>query len=82
MVRTPGSGQAIEGEVWKLLPAAFGHFVSRVPAPLSIGKVESETGELVCGFLCEAYAVTGCEDITAFGGWRRYWRATPEQAAS
>jgi allophanate hydrolase len=82
MVRTPGSGQAIEGEVWALLPAAFGHFVSRVPAPLSIGKVEIKTGELVCGFLCEAYAVTGCEDITVFGGWRRYRRATPEQAAS
>jgi allophanate hydrolase len=82
MVRPPGSRQAIEGEVWALLPTAFGHFVSRVPAPLTIGKVEIETGELVCGFLCEAHAVTGCEDITVFGGWRRYRHARPEQATS
>jgi len=26
----------------------------------------------VQGFVCEAYAITGAADISAFGGWRRY----------
>jgi allophanate hydrolase len=29
-------------------------------------------GREVTGFLCEAYATTGAEDITASGGWRNY----------
>lgn len=82
MIRTLGpSGAAIEGEIWTLSPAAFGRFVSRVPAPLTIGKVEIETGEAVSGFLCEAYAVVDCDDITAYGGWRRYRKAVLERTA-
>ena len=64
--------RAIEGEVWALSPGAFGRFVNAVPAPLTIGKVQLETGESISGFLCESYAVANCPEITAFGGWRRY----------
>jgi ribonucleoside-diphosphate reductase alpha chain len=31
-----------------------------------------EDGSDVSGFLCEAHAVAGAEDITVHGGWRAY----------
>ncbi len=64
--------QGILGEIWSLAPEAFGRFVARIPAPLGIGKVILEDESRVSGFLCEAYAVEGAQDITALGGWRRY----------
>lgn len=74
LVRTPGQAAAgIEGELWSLSPDAFGRFVSRVPAPLGIGKVQLDDGTAVSGFLCEAYATENATDITAYGGWRKYW---------
>ena len=73
LLRTPGrAGPGILGEVWALTPEAFGLFTAHIPAPLGIGKVALADGSLVSGFLCEAYAVEGAEDITAFGGWRAY----------
>jgi len=75
LVRAPGfAGPGIEVELWGLPPAAFGAFVAAIPAPLGIGKVTLDDGSAVSGFLCEAHAVAGARDITAFGGWRR-WRA-------
>ena len=65
-------GQPIELEVWQLSYEAFGRFVSKVPAPLAIGTIELEDGTEVQGFLCEAYAVKGAPDISAFGGWRAF----------
>jgi allophanate hydrolase len=37
-----------------------------------IGTVALEDGRAVKGFLCEANAVAGALDITAYGGWRAY----------
>jgi allophanate hydrolase len=68
-----GAG-AIEIEIWEMPPAGFGDFVARVPAPLCIGSVETEDGEQVRGFLCEAHATAGARDITRLGGWRAYLR--------
>jgi allophanate hydrolase len=72
LVRVASGGAAIEVEVWRLPTAAFGSFVAQIPAPLAIGKLELSDGRKVCGFLCEAVAVSGAEDITAHGGWRGY----------
>jgi allophanate hydrolase len=73
MVRTAdGGGHAIEVEVWELPVAAFGSFVTGIPLPLSIGTIELDDGVSVQGFLCEAVATAGAEDISRFGGWRRY----------
>ena len=72
LVRVAGAGAAIEVEVWELGEAAFGSFVAAVPAPLVIGTVTLQDGESVKGFLCEAHAVAGAEDISVFGGWRAY----------
>jgi allophanate hydrolase len=68
-----GKGKGgIEVEVWEMDAAAFGSFVGLIPAPLGIGTVRLADGSAVKGFLCEAYAVGGAEDITAFGGWRAW----------
>ncbi|MGQ0617680.1 MAG: allophanate hydrolase [Acidimicrobiia bacterium] len=69
----PGAGgAAVEVEVWELGVAGFGAFVADVPAPLVIGTVELVDGSAVKGFLCEPHAATGAEDITRYGGWRRW----------
>ena len=73
MVQSPGfAGPGIAVEVWGLPLAAFGAFVARIPAPLGIGKVELADGSRVSGFLCEAHALEGAEEVTQFGGWRAY----------
>lgn len=65
-------GSDIEVEVWELDPAAFGDFVSKIPAPLGIGKVTLASGEQVPGFIAEPRATQGAEEITSFGGWRAW----------
>ena len=67
-----GDGMPIATEVWSLDPAAFGAFVAKIPAPLGIGTVQLADGTAPKGFLVEAEAVRGAEDISSFGGWRAY----------
>jgi allophanate hydrolase len=71
MVRD-ADGAAIEIEVWRMPQEHFGSFVTGIPSPLGIGRVRTASGAEVPGFLCEACAVSGAEDITALGGWRAY----------
>ncbi|RCW78997.1 allophanate hydrolase [Phyllobacterium bourgognense] len=76
LIRDPGfKGPGLEVEVWLMPPDAFGHFVQNIPDPLGIGKVTLDDGSAVSGFLCEAHAVRGAEDITHIGGWRTYLRS-------
>ena len=56
-------------------PAAFGAFVSRIPAPLGVGTLLLADGTTPKGFLVEAEAVRGAEDISSFGGWRAFMAA-------
>ncbi|HZP30296.1 MAG TPA: allophanate hydrolase [Acidimicrobiia bacterium] len=72
LVRVEAGGAAVEVETWALTPEAFGAFVADVPGPLCIGTVELDDGSMPKGFLCEAHAVAGADDITGFGGWRAY----------
>lgn len=60
----------IEVELWQMDEQGFGSFVALIPPPLGIGTVTLADGRVVKGFLCEAHATRGAEDITAFGGWR------------
>ena len=39
---------------------------------IAIGAVKLEDGSSVQGFVCEAAAAEGAEDITHYGGWRAY----------
>ena len=66
-----GAG-GIEVEIWELDEGAFGSFVALIPGPLGIGTVTLAGGQTVKGFLCEAHATGGAEDITAFGSWRAW----------
>jgi allophanate hydrolase len=66
------AGPGIELEVWAVPEDRFGSFVAAVPPPLAIGNVRLDTGEWVKGFVCEPLAMLGAEEITHFGGWRRY----------
>jgi allophanate hydrolase len=72
LIRDAGGPGAIEVEVWELNTAGFGSFVAEVPPPLAIGTLELADGSRVKGFLCEAWAARGAEDITGFGGWRNW----------
>ncbi len=72
MVRVAEGGGAIEMEIWELPASEFGSFVAGIPAPLGIGMVKLADGGWVQGFVCEAAAADGAEDITALGSWRAY----------
>ncbi|RCX24780.1 allophanate hydrolase [Thioalbus denitrificans] len=72
LVRVEEGGGAVEVEVWDLPAEHYGGFVAGIPAPLGIGTLELENGATAQGFLCEAYAVAGAEEITGLGSWRRY----------
>ncbi len=72
MVRVAEGGAAIEMEIWALPAREFGSFVAGIPAPLGIGTVQLEGGGSVQGFVCEAVAADGAEDITALGSWRAF----------
>ena len=72
LMRVGPSGVSIAAEVWSLDPAAFGTFVSQIPAPLGIGTLSFTDGTSAKGFLVEAVAVEGALDITGFRGWRAY----------
>ena len=65
-------GRCIEVEVWEMDDAAFGNFVSQLPAPMTIGTTLLADGSAVKGFTCEPFALEGAREITHFGGWRPY----------
>jgi len=70
-----GTGAAIAAEVWTMSAAGFGAFVAGIPAPLGIGTLLLADGTTPKGFLVEAEAVRGAEDISAYGGWRAFMAA-------
>lgn len=77
LAHTPGfAGKGIAVEVWALTLEAFGRFVAFLPAPMGIGRVTLADGSVHPGFLCEAYALEGATDITAYGSWRTYLHAS------
>ena len=72
MRSTDGGGAAIEVEVWRLAPDAFGRFVAAIPPPLGIGTVLLDDGTAPKGFLVEPAGLVGAVDISSYGGWRSY----------
>ncbi|MFM2090125.1 MAG: hypothetical protein RLZZ127_614 [Planctomycetota bacterium] len=70
LVRTEAGGGAIAVEVYRIGDEGLGRFLAGIPAPLGLGRLRLEDGSEVIGFLCEAVAAAGCEDLTARGGWR------------
>ncbi|MCL2893646.1 allophanate hydrolase [Brenneria tiliae] len=72
MVRVDDGGGAIEVEVWELPSAELGSFLTGIPAPLGLGKVQLSDGSWETGFICEQYGLKDAEDITHLKGWRAY----------
>ena len=72
LVQVDHDGAAIDVEIWQIPARHYGSFVANIPAPLGIGTLTLEDGSSVQGFLCEALATAGAEDISRFGGWRSY----------
>jgi allophanate hydrolase len=81
LVRVATDGAAIEAEVWRMPVEHYGSFVAAIPAPLGIGSIELADGSNAQGFLCEATATAGAEDISHHGGWRAY-RASRRSATN
>jgi allophanate hydrolase len=74
LVRDDKGAGLIEVEIWSVPSDRLGAFVAEIPPPLGIGTIALEDGARVKGFLCEAHAVGGAEDITHLGSWRAYRR--------
>lgn len=70
LIRLNEPGTSIEVEVWEMPLSEFGSFVSLIPSPLGIGKVELEDGSEIPGFICETSVDQTVEDISYTGGWR------------
>jgi allophanate hydrolase len=70
-----GVGHAIEVEVYDMPAAQVGSFLALIPPPLGLGSIELEGGQWVKGFICEAHALRGARDISAYGGWRAWLQA-------
>ena len=65
-----GAGGPIAVEVWAMPLAEAGAFLAGIPAPLGLGTLRLADGTTPKGFLCEAVATEGAEDVTALGTWR------------
>lgn len=72
LVRDEDNGNRIAVEVWSIAVTQLGKFLSGIPAPLGLGKVQLADGSQVIGFICEPYAIDSATDITAYGGWKNY----------
>ena len=75
MVRVAEGGAPIEVEVWEIPSSELGSFLTGIPAPLGLGKVQLADGRWETGFICEAYGLENAVDITEFGGWRAYMKS-------
>ncbi|MCW2650870.1 MAG: allophanate hydrolase [Mycobacterium sp.] len=63
------SGTALTGHRWLLSPAALGAFLSVLPAPMQLGKVEFADGTWRTAFGCEGAAAAAGIDISRYGSW-------------
>ncbi|MBA2962876.1 MULTISPECIES: allophanate hydrolase [Ramlibacter] len=77
-----GGGAPIALELWEMPLEHYGSFVAAIPAPLGIGTLRLADGSAVQGFVCEAAALAGAQDITHHGGWRAYMAALAATPAS
>lgn len=72
--RDSAKKEGIIVEIYDVPLVHLGSFLSGIPYPLGLGKVELASGEWVTGFIaCEAaLKEEGVEDVTHHGGWAKY----------
>lgn len=75
LIRDEKEGRAIDVEIWKLPLTHLGSFLTGIPQPLGLGKVELADGSWVTSFICEGYAIESATEISHHGGWRAYLEA-------
>ncbi|SDZ49586.1 allophanate hydrolase [Herbiconiux ginsengi] len=68
-------GCQIEGELWSLPAEGLGRFLAALPRPMTLGKVQMDSGQHVTGFLVEPEALEKAADISSFGSWTNWKRA-------
>ena len=68
----PGCGCSIEVEVWSLPDHFLADFVRTIAPPLGIGSIELMDGRWVHSFIAEPVATENAQEITRYGGWRKY----------
>jgi allophanate hydrolase len=74
LVRTDGTGAAIEVDVWALPADGWTRFVAKGVDGLAVGRIELADGTVRPGFVAAAATDAPAADLTPFGGWRA-WRA-------
>lgn len=72
LIKQREDGESISLEVWAMPKENMGSFLSLIPSPLGLGKVELIDGRQVVGFICEPYGIDGATDITESRGWRNW----------
>jgi allophanate hydrolase len=72
LTRVEHGGASVEGERWRVPVAGLGALLAALPAPMTLGRVRLAGGARPVGFLCEAAALAGAPDITAYGSWPRF----------
>ncbi|HWD02971.1 MAG TPA: allophanate hydrolase [Amycolatopsis sp.] len=65
---------AVDGERWRLSPAAFGRFAATLAEPFVLGPVALEDGSAPLGLLCRPDAAAGAPDLGRYESWRGYLR--------
>ncbi|GIG35905.1 allophanate hydrolase [Cellulomonas pakistanensis] len=66
----PGTGAELEGEEYLLTPDALGRLLVSIPAPLGLGRVRTDDGRELVGFVGQPGAAPDAADVTHLGGWR------------
>ncbi len=72
MTRDDRRGTGIALELWELSAGGILQLLRGEPEGLCLGKVTLADGRVVLGILAEATILEGCQEITRFGGWRKY----------
>ena len=72
MVRDDRMGSGIAVEIWELSAGGILQLLCGEPDGLCLGKVTLMDGRVVLGILAEIRILEGCQEITRFGGWRKY----------
>ncbi|QRP48743.1 allophanate hydrolase [Amycolatopsis sp. FDAARGOS 1241] len=65
---------ALDGERWRLSPAAFGRFAATLADPFVLGYVTLEDGSTPLAVLVHPDAADGAPNLDGFESWRGYLR--------
>ena len=72
MQRDLNGGNHIDVEIWRMTPEALLELLESEPSGLCMGKVQLSDDEWIFGILGESYICEERQEITKWGGWRKY----------